>query len=64
MADAAVFRLAVDTDSMPLVAHLEELRKRILFSIIKAHIQTLAAREAQRAGYAPCIRCMKQYLTA
>jgi hypothetical protein len=31
---------------------------------IKAHIQTLAAREAQRAGYAPCIRCMKQYLTA
>ena len=30
----------------------------------KAHIQTLAAREAQRAGYAPCIRCMKQYLNA
>ena len=34
MADAAVLRLAGDTDSMPLVAHLEELRKRILFSII------------------------------
>ena len=30
----------------------------------KAHIQTIAAREAQRAGYAPCIRCMKQYLNA
>lgn len=30
----------------------------------KAHIQTLAAREAQRAGYAPCIRCMKEYLNA
>jgi hypothetical protein len=28
----------------------------------KAHIQTIAAREALRAGYAPCIRCMKQYL--
>jgi Sec-independent protein secretion pathway component TatC len=34
MADAAVLRLAGDIDSMPLVAHLEELRKRILFSII------------------------------
>jgi hypothetical protein len=30
----------------------------------KAHIQTITAREAQRAGYAPCIRCMKQYLSA
>jgi hypothetical protein len=30
----------------------------------KARIQTIAAREAQRAGYAPCIRCMKQYLNA
>lgn len=30
----------------------------------KAHIQTIAAREAMRAGYAPCIRCMKQYLNA
>ena len=34
MSDAAVLRLAGDADSMPLVAHLEELRKRILFSII------------------------------
>jgi len=30
----------------------------------KAHIQTIAAREALRAGYAPCVRCMKQYLNA
>jgi hypothetical protein len=30
----------------------------------KAHIQTIAAREALRTGYAPCIRCMKQYLNA
>ena len=30
----------------------------------KAHIQTIAAREALRAGYAPCVRCMKRYLNA
>jgi anti-sigma factor RsiW len=30
----------------------------------KAHIQTLTAREAIREGYAPCVRCMKQYLSA
>jgi hypothetical protein len=30
----------------------------------KAHIQTIAAREALRQGYAPCVRCMKKYLTA
>jgi len=30
----------------------------------KAHIQTIAAREALREGYAPCIRCMRQYLNA
>ena len=30
----------------------------------KAHIQTIAAREALREGYAPCVRCMKQYLRA
>ena len=28
----------------------------------KAHVQTLTAREAMREGYAPCVRCMKQYL--
>lgn len=28
----------------------------------KAHIQTIVAREALRAGYVPCVRCMKQYL--
>ena len=30
----------------------------------KAHTQTIAAREAQRRGYAPCVRCMKQYSNA
>jgi hypothetical protein len=29
----------------------------------KAHLQTVAARDAIRQGYAPCIRCMRQYLT-
>jgi Putative zinc-finger len=28
----------------------------------KAHIRTIPAREALLAGYAPCVRCMKQYL--
>jgi len=30
----------------------------------KAHIQTIQAREAMREGYVPCVRCMKEYLTA
>ena len=30
----------------------------------KARVQTLTARAAMREGYAPCIRCMKQYLVA
>jgi hypothetical protein len=34
MADTAVFPLAQHMDSMPLLAHLEELRKRIIFSIL------------------------------
>ena len=34
MADAASFVLAQDTHSMPLLAHLEELRKRIIFSVL------------------------------
>ena len=34
MADTAVFLLARDTHSMPLLAHLEELRKRIIFSVL------------------------------
>ena len=34
MADAASFMLAQDTHSMPLLAHLEELRKRIIFSVL------------------------------
>jgi hypothetical protein len=28
----------------------------------KEHIQTLTAREAMHEGYAPCVRCLKQYL--
>ncbi len=30
----------------------------------KAHVQTVTAREALRQGYAPCVRCMKEYLSA
>jgi len=30
----------------------------------KAHIQTIQAREALRHGYAPCVRCMRKYLSA
>ena len=30
----------------------------------KAHIQTIRAQEALRAGYTPCVRCMKKYLNA
>jgi Putative zinc-finger len=30
----------------------------------KTHIQTITARQALREGYAPCVRCMKRYLTA
>jgi Putative zinc-finger len=29
----------------------------------KARLRTIAAREAQREGYTPCIRCMKKYLS-
>ena len=29
----------------------------------KTRLRTIAAREAIREGYAPCIRCMKKYLT-
>src|SRR5205807_2493767 len=34
MADAAVFVLAKHTRSIPLLAHLEELRRRIIFSVV------------------------------
>ena len=34
MAEAASFVLPQDTHSMPLLAHLEELRKRIVFSVL------------------------------
>jgi hypothetical protein len=30
----------------------------------KAHVRTVAAREALKQGYAPCARCMKKYLRA
>ena len=30
----------------------------------KAHVRTIAAREALKEGYAPCTRCMKKYLLA
>lgn len=30
----------------------------------KVHSRTIAAREALREGYAPCVRCMQKYLTA
>jgi hypothetical protein len=29
----------------------------------KAHLRTIAAREALHEGYVPCVRCMKDYLT-
>jgi hypothetical protein len=30
----------------------------------KARLRTIAAREAIREGYAPCVRCMRKYLGA
>ena len=30
----------------------------------KAHLRTIAAQEALRQGYAPCVRCMRKYLNA
>jgi len=30
----------------------------------KTHIRTIAAREAMKEGYTPCVRCMKKYLRA
>ena len=30
----------------------------------KAHVRTLTAGEALKEGYTPCVRCMKQYLSA
>lgn len=29
----------------------------------KAHLRTMVAREAEREGYAPCVRCLKKYLS-
>jgi hypothetical protein len=30
----------------------------------RAHLRTIAAREALREGYVPCVRCMRKYLSA
>jgi len=30
----------------------------------KTHVRTIVAREALKEGYAPCVRCMKKYLSA
>jgi hypothetical protein len=30
----------------------------------RVNLRTIAAREAMREGYAPCVRCMKKYLSA
>jgi hypothetical protein len=29
----------------------------------KAHVRSLVAREAEREGYVPCVRCLKKYLS-
>src|SRR5216683_2659455 len=29
----------------------------------KAHVRTMVAREAERKGYAPCVRCLGKYLS-
>ena len=29
----------------------------------KAHVRTMVAREAEREGYAPCVRCLGKYLS-
>jgi hypothetical protein len=29
----------------------------------KAHVRSMVAREAEREGYAPCVRCLKKYLS-
>jgi hypothetical protein len=29
----------------------------------KAHVRTMVAREAEREGYAPCVRCLVKYLS-
>ena len=34
------------------------------FILDKAHVETMTAHEAMRVGYAPCVRCMKQYLSS
>jgi len=34
------------------------------FTHDKSHLRTILAREAEREGYAPCVRCMKKYLDA
>jgi hypothetical protein len=33
------------------------------FILDQAHVRSVEAREAEREGYVPCVRCMKKYLT-
>ena len=38
-------------------------RAGCIYILDKRHLISIAARDAERAGYVPCTRCMKQYLT-
>jgi sec-independent protein translocase protein TatC len=51
MADDVSFPLAEDTHSMPLLLHLEELRKRIIFAIVGVLV-----------GFFSCYRKEKSYV--
>ncbi len=52
--------------SGPFIPEPEDRVARFLFSVIqdKAHLRTVAAREAMKEGYTPCTRCLKKYLRA
>jgi Putative zinc-finger len=55
----------VPPDMMVLVAQDGKTFHRAGCTFIhdKQHLRQITAREAEREGYAPCVRCMKQYLT-
>ena len=38
--------------------------KNCPFIVDKAHLRTLTAGEAMHEGYAPCVRCMREYMAA
>jgi Sec-independent protein secretion pathway component TatC len=50
MADAAVVVLAQHPHSVPLLAHLEELRKRIIFSVVGVLVEFTSPRARRRVG--------------